>query len=410
MLYLHKYVKSNYPNIFFVIKKGKFFYFKITNYISYIFFFTPALILKVLNFELLNINIQRVGHLTFDAESYIKERILEKRSVRTILLAPYGAVANDEFLKYISGYMFILRNKFFCLLLRPLLTHPLCAVNASLWGEGRKTFKSFLIHSQWESQGLPPLSKLTQNHMNYGKKRLIDLGVPDNAWYVCFHNRESGYSKYSHDFDQSFRNSSIRDYQLAMQEIVDRGGWCIRMGDPTMEPLVPSKGIIDYANSPLRSESMDIFLCATARVFLGNSSGLALLAAFFDTPVGAANVIPLAGVLMQGQGNITIPKLIAYKDSGKLCSFGEIFDSDVGSFRTATEFKESKYMYINNSPEEILDLLKEMLGDKDVMQLPEYEVLQLRFKRLIKKHHWCYYGSSRVGSRFLLKYKDYISH
>ena len=63
----------------------------------------------------------------------------------------------------------------------------------------------------------------------------LELGLPPDAWYVCFHVREGGYSG---DFD-NIRNCDIDNYVEAMQYITSKGGWVVRMGDASMKILPP---------------------------------------------------------------------------------------------------------------------------------------------------------------------------
>src|SRR5256885_8476241 len=59
----------------------------------------------------------------------------------------------------------------------------------------------------------------------------------------------------------------------AVQEITRRGGWVVRLGDPTMEPFPPTPAVIDYAHSRLKSPATDVFLCGACRFFIGVASG-----------------------------------------------------------------------------------------------------------------------------------------
>ena len=54
---------------------------------------------------------------------------------------------------------------------------------------------------------------------------------------------------------------------------MERGAWCLRMGDPSMRPMPRAPRVIDYAHSAIRSDWMDVFLCARCRFFIGNTSG-----------------------------------------------------------------------------------------------------------------------------------------
>lgn len=407
MHYLHKYIKNNYPKIFTIFKTGKVKYYLIRAKLFHIVFLIPALILKKCGFIFLKVNIGRIGHLVFDTEAYIKERKLcDSIYRRPILLAPRGKVANTEFLKYLNKHVILIQNKILCTILYPGQLHSVCSINSSSWAEQRSTFKSLKIDSDWESRGFGPLSNILPEHLEFGERILRNLGLPSDAWYVCIHNRESGYSGNSHDFDQGFRNGTISSYLLAAREVVRRGGWCIRMGDPSMVPLRPEYGIIDYAHSSFRSEAMDIFLCATSKVFLGNSSGLSMLAAFFGTTVGAANQIPLSNCLMQGSNNISIPKLVTL--NGDIVPFKELLNSPVGSYRSETEFLENNFFYIDNNSEELLDLLEELLDGNAVNNLNGYDDLQIRFRNLLKPHHWCYHATGKIGTKFLIKYKMFL--
>ena len=87
--------------------------------------------------------------------------------------------------------------------------------------------------------------------------------------HVCVHARESGYHKESGIDSQSHRNADILSFVPAMRFLVDRGFTVVRMGDPTMHPLPPMEGVIDYCHHPARDPWLDIYLVASAQFFVG---------------------------------------------------------------------------------------------------------------------------------------------
>jgi len=129
------------------------------------------------------------------------------------------------------------------------------------------------VQSRWADRA--PLFRLSEAEIARGEGQLRILGIPEGAWFVCVHSREGGYSP-GDEWQHSFRNANISDYTDAMRAIVARGGWCVRVGDPTMRPLDPMAGVVDYARSSSKSDWMDLFLCARCRFFLGSHHAMTL--------------------------------------------------------------------------------------------------------------------------------------
>jgi hypothetical protein len=99
---------------------------------------------------------------------------------------------------------------------------------------------------------------LSSDQLTRGDEIREKMGIPKDAWFVCLHVREQGYlGTYS---GHVHRNSSISNYLPAINSITQKGGFVVRMGDPTMTPLQPMDKVIDYALSNFRSNLMDIYL------------------------------------------------------------------------------------------------------------------------------------------------------
>ena len=246
---------------------------------------------------------------------------------------------------------------------------------------------------------------LRQEDIARGEKRLLELGLPPGAWFVCVHSREGGYSPHDERI-HSHRNSAIESYRMAIEAIVDRGGWCIRVGDPTMKKMPPMQNAVDYAHSPLRADWMDLFLFARCRFFLGNSSGPFLAASAFGVPVALANQAPVSVVLPCGKKDIGIPKLIWSLKEQRLLTFPEILASPIGDMRFSPDYERAGIKVIDNTPEDIRDLALEQLDRVEGRSTydPVDEALQAKFKALMKPGHYSYGSDSRVGRAFLKKH------
>ena len=293
-------------------------------------------------------------------------------------------------------------------MLRPLMSFP--EVVDSLSGYCsvlRGASRTYDVQSRWADRA--PLFRLSEDEIARGEAQLRVLGIPEGAWFVCVHSREGGYSP-GDEWANSYRNTNISDYTDAMRAIVARGGWCVRVGDPTMRPLDPMPGVVDYARSSSKSDWMDLFLCARCRFFLGNSSGLFGLAGIFGKPSALANMTPLGCAYAPFPGDISIPKLLM-DAQGRMLPLPDAFADEASEFRLTPEFVERGLRQVDNTPQEIAELAIEMMDrlDGHVEDEPDDADLQARFRALIQPHHYCWHASARIGRAFLRRHRALLT-
>jgi putative glycosyltransferase (TIGR04372 family) len=258
--------------------------------------------------------------------------------------------------------------------------------------------RAYEIQGKWN--GRPPLLSLTSDDRERGQRVLHDMGLPEDAWFVCLHAREGGYSP-ADEHHHSYRNVDISSYDQAMVDIRARGGWCIRMGDSSMSPVKSEPGFIDYALSRFKSDWMDIYLCASCRFFLGDNSGLFNLAGAFGTVAALTNTVPLVCGYSAYYGHLSIPKQMLRH--GRRMTLPECFSKDVGWLRLTFEFEKAGISFIDNSSDEIAALAREVFGrlDGTVTYTAEDEMLQERMRGLIQPGQDCWQTSSRIGRDYL---------
>lgn len=350
----------------------------------------------------------RIGHIAL-LSYYAKMAILGWLPQKeTFLFAPSGIVANSCFLNYFTRYYKIISDPELIAHLSPEAKYledylhliKLPNEELKLWWHGATD-----VQQQWESEGRPPLLTLTEADSERGWSCLQALGVPRNAWFVCIHVRESGFHQEFSDYD--IRNADLDTYLLAIQTIVSRGGWVIRMGDATMKPLLPMKQVIDYAHSEYKGDWMDVFLCAKCKFFLGTNSGLIFVPPSFGVPCVWTNWTPLETIPWESQ-SIFIPKLYWRENEKRYTSFAEKMSPPLAGLRSQSGLSNLGIITVENTPEEINEIVVEMFErlEGTVKYTKEDEHLQAWFKRILESLDIA--GVGRMGKSFLSKYADLL--
>jgi putative glycosyltransferase (TIGR04372 family) len=264
------------------------------------------------------------------------------------------------------------------------------------------------VQREWEARNGEPLLALRQQDQKAGQDTLAQVGVPRDAWFVCFHVREPGFWWNWNRFHASTRDADIDSYIDAMQAVVARGGWVIRMGDPSMKKLPPMKGVIDYAHSTLKSEAMDVYLSAACRFFVGVNSGLSLLPSTFGRPTVLTNFTPLS-VPFPYSTSILLPKLFRRRDQQRYLSIEEMFSNGLADAQFAKRVPP-EIEVVDNAPDDIRDAVLEMLDELEdklgEVELAEVQKLRLRYDTIALKHDG--FLGNRLGGRFLLRYRDLL--
>lgn len=265
---------------------------------------------------------------------------------------------------------------------------------------------TYAINAKWANR--PPLLLLTNEDQKWGADRLLELGLPERAWFVCVHNREGGYSPIDEEL-HIHRNCRIENTIFAMREIINRGGWVIRIGDPSMQRLEPMDKVIDYAHHSLKSERLDIILCAMARFILGNTSGISLVGTIFGVPCALANMVPMAA-LGVGNRDISIPKLYWSLNENRYLAFKEVFASKASQYQYNSEFVQMGLVPVENSPDEIKELAIDMMErHADYPSNKQSDIsLSDEFISMLGPNHYSFGASSSVSESFLKRHYSLV--
>lgn len=253
----------------------------------------------------------------------------------------------------------------------------------------------------------PPNIQFSAEEEQYGEQEIAKIGIPQGAPFVCFFVRDSAYL--NHEFPgenwhyHDYRNSNIQNCLLMAEELAGRGYTMVRMGAKVKEPLrVEHPMIIDYAWKH-RTDFLDIYLSAKCSFFVGGGSGIDALPMLFRRPFIGVNIIPVEYVSSWGAVLLSIPKKLWLRKEQRFLTFREIIESGIGRIDNTEGYQSLGIDVIENTPEEIRDVVIEAEERlKGTWQpTPGDEELQSRFWSLFQSSDLHGKIGSRIGAQFL---------
>ena len=297
--------------------------------------------------------ISRIGHLCHYFEVLIRSKEIDLLNKKTldIFIVPKNPANKTLYNMWKKHIYFIESNKL------DFIYH-LC----SPWLVNNKHFgPKYVPHG-----GLLP-SKVTlrftkeQNKKgnNFSKK----MGIDEDDWFVCLHNRSSSYLKKISKKNFSVHNIRDNSFEMlyeAANLIKTKGGKCIRMSSGEKEKLsnaAPSN-IIDYAVK-WQTDFMDIYLPSKCKFFLGPASGLINVPQIFNVPVGCTNVFPVRSAPLP-LNSLFIPKLLWSIEDKRFFSYKEILEGNLDKFIYATDYFSHGIEVMENDSDDIKLLTEDM--------------------------------------------------
>lgn len=245
-------------------------------------------------------------------------------------------------------------------------------------------FASGYVEKRWFEQGNPPLFTLEAEHKKKGDELLLKMGLSKEDWFVCLHMREPGYRECS--INEDFRNVNPFTYFSAIQAIIERGGWVMRLGDPSVTRLPKMDRMIDYAHSEYKSDWMDVYLSASCKFIIGTGSGGFIAGPMFGKVALITN-LPVTPMYYYSPRDFVMPRLCRRKEDGRVLSFSELLSPPVGMIFGSWLYKKFGIEWIENTEDElkqasveVLDHLENKLTYSDIE-----DARQLKFREFSKK-------------------------
>jgi putative glycosyltransferase (TIGR04372 family) len=332
-----------------------------------------------------NIHFSQIGHLGV-LDRYIKAEALGIIPKRTnVLLGPSKRFSNPAYVQCWENYFVRIDEPGTMSELRPII-YPLEEVPIIVRvDQGIRSITALARETQlrWETENRKPLLELSAEHKDRGYQRLREFGLPKECWFAGLHVREGN------DLMRDVRNSDISTYHLAIQEIGNRGGWVLRMGDPSMSRLPPFANAIDYAHSGRREDWMDVFIWGEGRFFIGTGSGPQMVPTTFGKPVAIANYGPIPTIACC-KHDILLPKHYFSEREGRYLTLTERTTAQYGFRESTGAFASMGIHVLDNTPEELRTLVVEMMDrlDGSYTENEQQRAAQASFNALAAEHQF----------------------
>lgn len=352
----------------------------------------------------------RIGHFTYDLAYYLAERRLGMHPRRSLDLFFFsGNICNAAFARLCQRYLNVWDgvSHGYRIFSRLPFTNPhIVSIRAVVKYRYRDN-EGTLARS-------PRVVYLSDAEQQQGWRELQSRwGVPKDARIACFQVRSNAYldampmlrgsAKAIELRDRnSHKNADIVTFERAMLMLAERGYYCFRMGAVPDKPLgVRHERIIDYANDR-RSDFLDIFLCANSQFIVSTGTGIDALADLFRKPVAFCNQVTIEAI-HAWMPHLTIFKKYRWRKTGKPLTLSEIFQSGLSACFDAREFEAKGVELFDNTEEEIVAVVDEMLAiqDGDIKYTNEDEARQAQFWSALEGSRFQGVRMGRVGNRFL---------
>lgn len=229
--------------------------------------------------------------------------------------------------------------------------------------------------------------KLNDSEELIALNSLSKMNISKDSKFVGMIARDSSFlNKYvpvsnpgkTHDY----RNSNINNYLPAAKLLSSKGYFVLRMGAIVENKLNSNDPkVIDYANNGYRSDLLDVYISEKCRFFISGNAGFEGMPIIFRKPMVFVNDVPLQYVRGWYSNSLVIFKKHWLVDEKRFMTFSEIIKSGAGLFYHTEEYRNNKIELIENTHEEISDVVIEMderlNGNWEINK--EDEILQKKF-------------------------------
>jgi putative glycosyltransferase (TIGR04372 family) len=343
------------------------------------------------------INVDRIGHLAMNTHLFfIKKKMGSLKDLNYYLIAPSTKskkIANVSLLKMfisyskkVEGVQIICSNFLYFFVFFFFEEFK----NSGLLYE----LSMEIVPDSEFSLGINTI-EFDESQKKYGESILKKTQIPTNKKIVTIFARDSSYlSNKEPDKDwsyHSYRDADIETYVDAVKFLIDKNYAVVRIGSEYSKKLnFSNENYFEYSLSEFKSGFLDLYLIYKSTFILGNSSGAVDLADVFNVPWAAVNYAPfMCGSL--GKESIYIQKKLI-DSNGVIVPFKDIIGDSKYYLHDGVKLKNDFGLeYIDNSPEEILDIAKEMhniLNGTFIISAKQKSLLKRYQDEYCKRNNW----------------------
>ena len=364
------------------------------------------------------INCSRLGHFAQDTELFFLEqkiKNIQQTRIINLFYYPRSQVANSHLKlmweRNIKVYpKIILRG--LCLIIRSF-----SFLNIHRCGNTVQRDRDILnLLDKFE-----PTLKFTSEEKKRGESELENiLKIPKGRKFVCLIARDSIYLEKLYNEAQdyhNFRDVSLKNLYKAINTITSRGYFVVRMGVKVKSRLKTNNSmIIDYADSPMRSDFLDIYLGAKCSFCISNGTGFDAIPTIFRKPVLFINRVPASLIFTFTSNSIGLIKHHFSKKIKKILTLEELSSYKSFDSSFSNVFANEEIELIENSEDEINDAAIEMIDfieekNQDIIHHQLQKKYKKRYLEIITKkklNHLHGEIKSNISLKFLMNNKSFL--
>ena len=324
-------------------------------------------------------NASRIGHFAIETEIAQCQKKIRVRDHKFPLIIDFY---------YISGnvsnmYLFEQWKKVIRYYPRWLL-QPIHRINQKIPNSGKyNVFEKAQDEHIEILDSVEPIIQLDESEQLIAESILKQIGIGKDDKLVCLCVRDDSYLKAtfpSENWDEhNHRDSDVQTYLLAAETLVNQGYKVLRMGKITKKKLeTGSTSVIDYANSSIRSDMLDVYLFSKAKFIISNATGMDYLGAIFRVPIGLVNTVTSESIKSGHLIRLYQPKTFHDAQNGRLLNLTELVERGFNYSYHASDYLKMNVIIHNNSSQEIMEFALELqkLVEEDKDNIPSDHVIR----------------------------------
>ncbi len=247
----------------------------------------------------------------------------------------------------------------------------------------------------------------SKHQINLGTQLIKDINK-ENFKIICISGRDSGYlNKYIPQRDwtyHDYRNMNFNNYKKTIDYLVNNNFFVIKVGNFVQDNFTfKDKNYFDYSRSNIKSDFLDIFIPSISYFNICADSGISAIPEYFRKPIVYVNKCYVHLIHKWCLEGLFIYKKFYSKKLNRYLTFKEIIHLDFGSYHNVDFFDKNFIILEENTPNEILLSVKEL-----VLRL-ENKWIESDLELKLKNDFWNSFGYKQLKSTKFNIAADYIS-
>jgi len=326
----------------------------------------------------------RLGHLALNTEFFLRKFQVENSMKNyTYILIPDHFISNRVLYNMYKNYfkkmdcVILIKNYF----LVWILTIVRKVSNKKYYFDIEMKSNEYELFTNTK-----PTISFNEIDIDRGNKILKEMGI--DSWYICIFARDTSYlEEINRNIDwtyHDYRNADINSFELAVNYIIDKGGYVVRLGNIVKDKInFKHKQLIDYPFTNYVSDFMDIFLVSQCKFVLSTTSGATDTCSIFNIPRAGVNWMPIDHLPFTSKYDIGLVKKL--KKDNKYISLEKYFifikNKNILPY-DGNSYQKYNILIEDNSREEIFYVCREMfeklnnslnLSDDDIKNQKSYQ-------------------------------------